>query len=214
MPVHLTWGMGADFTGTVTGTVIVQNILATVIAEDPLYGTLVVKEDYPTATVEAAPVPVSGVVTAATIIFGAITVSEEIVGYVLEEGSPVSTGNDITLYRGDDRTLSVSVNDSDGDPVNLTSAKVWFTAKQRMRDLDADAVLFKRNTAAGGSDAEITLTDAANGQAEVYIVPDDSDDIDAAHYTYDVQVTLSSGKTYTVVRGKIKFQESVTATKA
>ena len=148
-----------------------------------------------------------------------IVVSQQIVGYVSEEGSYMSLeANYIKLFLRNDRTLSVTVNykDEDGEitgPVDLAGAKIWMTMKQRTGDLDSAALFMKRNTAAGGSDAEITISSpTTNGQAEIYLVPGDIGGVDAGTYQYDIRVALASGKTYTVTRAKITFSEDVTKT--
>jgi hypothetical protein len=123
--------------------------------------------------------------------------------------------NKINMFLRDDRTLLVEVTYEDGSPVDLDDAKIWFTIKQKTSDPDANAILSKRNTAAGGSDDEIKIaTPSTNGQAQVYLVPDDTDPINPGVYSYDVQVVLGNGKTYTVVRDQIIFKEDVTKAKA
>lgn len=120
------------------------------------------------------------------------------------------TSNTVTMFVRDNRTLTVTVHATDGTPVDLTDAKVWFTVKARMTDLDSAAVIQKKNPEAGGSEDEIHVTDPSNGVLEIYLVPADTESVDPATYVYDVQVTLISGKTYTVVRDKITFKEDVT----
>ncbi len=116
----------------------------------------------------------------------------------------------ITMFTRDDRTLSLTVNDSDGAPVDLTSASLWFTVKARTADLDSEAILQKRNTAAGGSDLQIKVIVALDGTAEIYIVPEDTNEVDPATYVWDVQVKLANDKTYTVIRGRITFKDDIT----
>ena len=89
-------------------------------------------------------------------------------------------------------------------------SKIWFTVKDRTSDEDSQAHIMKRNTAAGGSDSEILVTNPTGGAMEVYLVPADSVDMNPGTYQYDVQVILANGKTYTIVRSQITFKEDVT----
>lgn len=215
MPVHLTWGMGVDFTGAGTGVVVVQDIFATVVARETVHAVVDLDEDIPTATVTVEPIVVAGTITPSTEIFGTVETTQEIWGVLREDGDTMSAPiSNVEMFLGDDRTLDVSVHTPGGDPVSIAGAKMWLTVKSKLSDPDVSAVLAKKNLAAGGSDAEITFTDETNGLAEVYIVPDDGDNVEAGLYSYDIQVTLSSGKTYTIVRGKITFKKGVTLTKA
>lgn len=149
-------------------------------------------------------------------ILGSVTLEQQIIGIVKDEGRLMSDeGNKITMYLRDDRTLLVEVNYENGDPVDLTDAKVWFTVKQKTSDPDSNAVISKRNAAAGGSDAEVKIvTPQVNGQIQVYLIPDDTDNVFPGVYSYDIQVILYNGKTYTVTRDQIVFKEDVTKAKS
>jgi len=116
----------------------------------------------------------------------------------------------IKMFLRDDRTLSLSINNSDNTPVDLTGAKLYFTVKQKMTDPDSSSIFQKKNTAAGGSDAEIKVIDAPGGSAEIYIIPSDTETTDPGNYMWDVQAVLANGKTYTVLRGRVTFKEDVT----
>jgi len=118
--------------------------------------------------------------------------------------------NRIDMFIRDNRDLLVTVSDDNGAPKNLTSAKVWFTVKEKLADTDVAAKIQKRNTAAGGGPTEIEMTNPAGGQLEVHLVPADSDGMDPGTYHYDIQVLLADGKTYTVARDRITFREDVT----
>lgn len=159
---------------------------------------------------------ITGIVSTENAIDGFVIVYQQITGYVSEEVLQMSTDdNHIRMFIRDDLTLKATLNhkDEDGtitDPVDLTGAKIWMTAKQTTRDADAGAIFMKRNTAAGGSDAEILVALPLTGQIEIYLVPADTENADAATYQYDIQVILATGKTYTTTRDKITFAEDVT----
>jgi len=155
-----------------------------------------------------------GTVTVENGIIGKVSVSQNIIGYLVEEGSPMNDGgNRIVMFLRDDRTLAVSANYQGGGAANLTGAKLWFTVKNKASDADADALIVKKNALAGGSDTDIKITDPVGGAAEVYLVPDDTDLVTPGIYSYDVQVMLANEKTYTIVRDRITFKEDVTKAK-
>lgn len=215
MPLIIGDGLGRD-DQIIIQRVVGVSVVGTVVVEDNIVGFVEV-EDIPFGTITADAIPVAGEILVETQIFGTVITSQQIVGYISEEGPCMSfDSNQIKMYLRDDRTLTVTANymDEDGNitgPVDLAGSKIWMTVKQRSGDPDSAALFMKRNTAAGGSDAEIKiLTPTTDGQAEVYIVPDDSEEIDPGTYQYDVQVKLGNNKTYTITRGKITFSEDVT----
>lgn len=114
------------------------------------------------------------------------------------------------MFIRDNRTLEVSILTDKNAPVDLASAKVYFTVKARISDPDSAALITKRNAAAGGSDTQITITDAPQGLLEIYLEPADTADVKAGTYVYDVQVVLANGKTYTAVRDKLILKDDVT----
>lgn len=209
MPTILTRGLGNDEPIIIYHDV-ASNLVGEVVVESRLYGTVVVEEP-PVGRVALAPLPIFGTVTLVNQLVGLVRSSQVVIGILKEEGPlmPLEVNN-ITMFLRDDRTLSVTVNEENGDPVNLTNAKLWFTVKQRATDLDTQALIRKKTASAGGSDDEIDITDATGGRAEVYIVPADTLNMNPGTYIYDVQVTLANGKTYTVTRDKITFKEDVT----
>ena len=211
----LTFGLGSVGTGTGGGTVVVQDIVGTIWVENSIFG-IIEEEEAPTGFITVEPVLIAGTISVETALRGTIRGEDALVGYILKEegGVWVSDTANVTMYRGNDRSLRASINaEGTGDPTDLTGAKVWFTVKERLSDLDAAAVIQKKNTAAGGSAAEIEIVDAPGGQVLIYIDPEDTDAVPAATYSFDVKVELGSGKYYTPIRGKITFKEGVTKTR-
>lgn len=102
--------------------------------------------------------------------------------------------NTIIMYRGDDRTVSLAVKDSDGDAFNLTNCTINMYIKEEIDDLNAEAIISKTGT----------ITDAAGGIVEFYLVPSDTNNAttlkDDVPYPCDFEVTASDGKLYTVLR--------------
>lgn len=123
--------------------------------------------------------------------------------------------NKVNMFLRDDKTLFVEVHYESGAAVDLSDSKIWFTVKQKTSDPDTSAILSKKNELAGGADTEILIVEPAeNGQAQVFLTPDDTDLVNPGVYSYDVQVLLANGKTYTTVRDQIIFKEDVTKAKS
>jgi len=100
-----------------------------------------------------------------------------------------------TLYavRGDHTTYRVTVTDSLGAAVNLTGSTISFSVKYKREDTDANALIWKKNTAGGGSDAEIEIINAVGGIFDIKIVPADTNGTDPFDgFSWDIQFILSS----------------------
>jgi len=215
MPLIIGRGFGRD-DQIIIQRVVGFDVVGTVVINERIVGFVEV-EAVPSGTVTADSIPIAGEILVGTAIGGIVITEQQIVGYLSEEGPCMSLEtNHIRMFVRDDRTLTVTANykDEEGNitgPVDLAGTKIWMSVKQRTTDPDLSAIFAKKNSAAGGSDAEILiLTPTTNGQAEVYIVPDDTDGVNAGTYQYDIQVQLSNGKTYTITRGKITLSEDVT----
>lgn len=207
MPTIITRGLGRGGHGT-------ERIIG-----DRLYGELVVLdrisgvlegEDTTLMGSIGSPILVTGTLRVEETLLGQLTTVDVLRGFLQEECVTMSDIR-INMYLRDNRTLSLTIAyDTAGTPVGLTGAKLWFTVKTKTSDADVDAVIQKRNTAAGGGDTEIKVIDASGGHLEIYLVPADTDSMDPGIYIFDVQTILSDDKTYTVLRGRISFKEDVT----
>lgn len=131
----------------------------------------------------------------------------------------MSDSQNISVRRGDTNTIYVSVTRTDPvtlgvAPVNLTSAKVWFTAKRRRGDADSAAVIRKGNTGTGFTG--ITVTDATNGKVSIVLDPSDTTGLesDLVYLYYDVQTFELSpppnGTYTTVASGQLLVSDDVT----
>lgn len=96
----------------------------------------------------------------------------------------------VRIYQNRHKTLRITLT----GPGDLTGYKVWFSAKEEKPDLDTDAIIFKRNVAAGGSDTEIKITDGPNGVIEVYLLATDTESIKPGDYLYDLVIENIAGK--------------------
>jgi len=115
------------------------------------------------------------------------------------------------LTRGDNRTIPFTIYDANDAVVDITGSSAWFTVKALYEDADSAAKITKKNTAAGGGDAQIALTNPTQGEGEIYILPSDTSNLDAdEEYVYDLQIKLSGGKTYTAKNSALKVNYDVT----
>ena len=100
----------------------------------------------------------------------------------------------IVMYRGNDRTVQLTVKNSAGDAYNIAGCVVVMYIKKNVDDLDSEAIITKTGT----------LTAPANGVAEFYLEPADTNDAteleDNTPYTCDFELTTGSGEKYTVLR--------------
>lgn len=129
---------------------------------------------------------------------------------------PVSasiSGLDEPLYRGDDREVTITVLDADGDPVPLYGHTVWFTGKHPslLRESTDDRALLALYVTIG-NDGAITASngvesiDAANGAITFsFEVPSDTPQVH-----YDVQVEDINGDISTLAKSVFPVRPDVT----
>lgn len=110
----------------------------------------------------------------------------------------------IEIYRGDNRTLKVTIKGADGVVVDITNATIKFTVKKNVAD-EENKIQKTTNSA-----SQISITDAANGEYEIYLLPADTQDMDVDNYEYDSELITAAGKVYTVVRGEFSILAEVT----
>ncbi len=101
---------------------------------------------------------------------------------------------DFDMHAGDDKTLVVSVRDTEGSPVDVTGATVrWRAARSANKTAD----IIKKT---GGSG--ITLSDPTQGEITITLNAADTDSLKGTFY-HECQVTFASGLLSTVVAGKM-----------
>ncbi len=108
----------------------------------------------------------------------------------------------IEIYADNDRTLRVFIKDGDLNIIDLTGATLVLTVKETKDG----SVVFTKSTA-NPSEGQIGAAD--EGEAFFYIVPVDTVSLDIRQYVYDVKVTLSTSKEYTVLEGIIDLLQPV-----
>lgn len=145
----------------------------------------------------------------------ATAVIEENVTAIISECGMTTTQN-LSIVRGDSRTWKFTCKDENDVVIDITDAKVWFTVKEDLSQDDTFAKFQRRNADAGGSAAEIEMSDPTNGEFKVHVVPANTNGIDLdtidGTLKFDAQVQMPSGKTYTVTEGKFTISEDVTRT--
>lgn len=102
----------------------------------------------------------------------------------------------LEMYRGDDRTLTVTADES------LEGSVVRFTAKWS-RHRDAEAIIAKSSEV----DGEIAIDDAV---ATVTIDAADTDDLLPGPLYWDVEITDALAKVRTVAVGQLLIRSDVT----
>lgn len=103
--------------------------------------------------------------------------------------------NEVVMYRANDKTVQLTIlRESTGDAYNIAGCTIVMYIKKNISDLDADAVITKTGT----------ITGAASGIVEFYLIPSDTEDLteikDNTPYPVDFELTTASGLKYTVLR--------------
>lgn len=120
----------------------------------------------------------------------------------------------ITLSVGEDAVLTFLVKDKASNLVDLTGAKVYFTAKVRFENLDR--VVQKRSLNAGGSDLQAFVPDQVlkKGQYQVFLDSADTrgtKPTTEAPYPYDSWVVDGANKSRpTIRRGELVLEAALT----
>ena len=103
---------------------------------------------------------------------------------------------DITMTRGDTRTLTLTLTDAVGDPYDLTGAAVTLTVGD----------LFAKTVGDG-----IVVTTPATGVATITVAPADTETAgNRRSYPYDVEVIFADGTVITPVLGRFVIRPDVT----
>lgn len=111
--------------------------------------------------------------------------------------SIVASENEVEIVRGTSKNFELLVSDENGDPVDLTGARVISTVRCELGD---DKVSIQKDSSVGATQAEI-LTQSGDtlGKALIKFSPSDTQNLDPGEYVFDVWVILSSGARHIVV---------------
>jgi len=110
----------------------------------------------------------------------------------------------ITIYRGDDVNINLTITDEAGDPVDITGYEFFFTCK--VNDTDAEsAALIKKDVS--------THTNPTQGLTTI-ILDNDLTAVTPGTYVYDIQMKDTSSKITTLIKGRFVITQDVTLRKS
>jgi len=109
--------------------------------------------------------------------------------------------NEITMYRGDDKTITLTFTDSDGNAIDITDYTVYFTVKNSVSDSDANAKISKDVT---------SHTNPTSGITQIALTPSDTSSLNPGAYEYDIQTKDGSGNINTVLTSTFVLKYDVT----
>lgn len=96
------------------------------------------------------------------------------------------TGTDLSMIRGDTESITVELQDKDGNPMPLEDGDtIYFTVKTSVNN--EEKILQK------------VITEFTNGKAPIVIEPEDTKSLDFVRYVYDIQLTRANGEVRTLV---------------
>lgn len=108
----------------------------------------------------------------------------------------------IDMYLSDDRTFRVFVKTPNLNVVDITGA----TGVMTVKTIKGGSVIISKSTAVP---AEGQIGAADEGEMFFFFVPADTSSLDARQYVFDITVTLSSGKKYTILDGVMNLIQPV-----
>ncbi len=106
----------------------------------------------------------------------------------------MQSGATLSLVRGDDISLGLTVVNPDGSAYNLVGCTLTITAR---RDTYFSTIIFQKSVS--------IFADAASGVASIDFVPADTVNMDDAPYYFDVKLLDSSAKTTTLSAGVLSI---------
>ena len=109
----------------------------------------------------------------------------------------------IELFTNNNRTFRVYVKTPELSIINVAGAVGILTGKATK---DSTIPTFTKSTAIAGQGS---IGSPDHGEMFFYIVPADTVNIDVRQYVFNVKVTLSTGKVYTILEGIINLQQSI-----
>lgn len=110
----------------------------------------------------------------------------------------------ITIDRGDDQPLLVTILDYLGAPFNATGATFLFTVKASPDDAQTDAKFSRASPVGNGID----IASASAGQVTVNFIPTNTVNLGGWYY-YDLQMTEQTGKIRTLRSGRFFVRKDI-----
>jgi hypothetical protein len=102
----------------------------------------------------------------------------------------------ISVYKGDNKTFGLEVTDQDDQIINLSGGELLFN----VTDWQSKLKFSKTST----DPAQIEITDAEAGLADIHILPADTSSLDPDIYIVYIKYTNSLGKIYTISEGEFQ----------
>lgn len=107
-------------------------------------------------------------------------------------------GQSLRMHSGDSKTLDVTVKNTAGAVVDLTS----FTATWEASVLNADGSFAASPSITKSTVSGITITDAEGGELQIVLQPSDTDSLTGDFY-HELELTSGGGVISTVMTGKL-----------
>jgi hypothetical protein len=99
-------------------------------------------------------------------------------------------------HSGDTMRLRCTVQDEDGDVVDIRDADITFALAQNQT---SSSVIFTKDNIGGGG---VTITDGVNGKFLVEIEPSDTASLDGT-FPYEIEIVDTDGDVATVLTGSL-----------
>ncbi len=106
------------------------------------------------------------------------------------------------IYRGDSKEYNLTFTNSNGEKINISEWKVYFTVKTNRRSSD-DLAIIKKDI--------IVHDDPTNGKTKIILLPEDTENLKpGVIYYYDIQVKRDVNNILTVLSGRMKIISDIT----
>jgi len=115
------------------------------------------------------------------------------------------TDQDLSIYRGDSKTWTLTFKDSNGAAINLTGYTIFFTVKTQTTYVDASS-----DTSASISKTITVHTNPTLGLSSLVLAPSDTSSLTPTKYRYDMQLKDGSSNILTVITGNFEILADVT----
>lgn len=106
----------------------------------------------------------------------------------------------LKMTRGDTKTYTVAFKDDAGAVFDIVGCTIIFTIKELKDDADP-GILQKKYT---------SFNSPNNGECTIQIDPADTYSLSLKAYWFDIQIKLSTGQVYTVLKGTFTIEYDIT----
>ena len=113
---------------------------------------------------------------------------------------------DLSMYRGDNKTWTLTFKDGNGTAIDITGYTIFFTVKNQNAYVDSTS-----DTTDGLVQKTIVNhTSPSTGVSVLNIVPADTSSLSPTTYKYDMQLKDDSGSILTFIEGNFEVLADVT----